>query len=71
MRQALEAFWSHGYSGTSLDDLAVAMSMNRPSLYAAFGDKQALDLKALESYWDQALVAMRALLSRTSRSLKR
>jgi AcrR family transcriptional regulator len=64
LRQAREAFWTHGYSGTSLDDLAVAMGMNRPSLYAAFGDKQALYLKALESYWDQALVAMRALLSR-------
>jgi len=64
LRQAREAFWTHGYSATSLDDLAVAMSMNRPSLYAAFGDKQALYLKTLESYWDQALVAMRALLSR-------
>src|SRR5262245_25734137 len=64
LRRALEAFWTHGYSGTSLDDLGAAMDMNRPSLYAAFGDKQALYLKALESYWDQALVAMRALLSR-------
>lgn len=64
LRQALEAFWTHGYSATSLDDLGAAMGMNRPSLYAAFGDKQALYLKALESYWDQALVAMRALLSR-------
>ena len=64
LRQALEAFWTHGYSGTSLDDLGAAMGMNRPSLYAAFGDKRALYLKALESYWDQALAAMRALLSR-------
>ncbi|HEU0160569.1 MAG TPA: TetR/AcrR family transcriptional regulator [Hyphomicrobiaceae bacterium] len=64
LRQALDAFWTQGYSATSLDDLGAAMGMNRPSLYAAFGDKQALYLKALESYWDQALVAMRALLSR-------
>jgi len=64
LRQALEAFWTHGYSGTSLDDLSAAMGMNRPSLYAAFGDKQALYLKALESYWDEALAAMRALLAR-------
>src|SRR6185295_3620087 len=64
LRQALEAFWAHGYSGTSLDDLGAAMGMNRPSLYAAFGDKQGLYLKALESYWDQALAAMRALLLR-------
>ena len=64
LRRALETFWTYGYSGTSLDDLSAAMGMNRPSLYAAFGDKQALYLKALESYWDQALQAMRDLLAR-------
>jgi AcrR family transcriptional regulator len=37
--------------------------MNRPSLYAAFGDKQALYLKALEDYVEQSLRAMRQLLS--------
>jgi TetR/AcrR family transcriptional regulator, copper-responsive repressor len=63
LRQALETFWSLGYAATSLDDLSAATGMNRPSLYAAFGDKQALYLKALESYWDQALGAMRQLLS--------
>ena len=40
------------------------MGMNRPSLYAAFGDKQTLTLKALNSFRDQAVDAMRALLSR-------
>ena len=64
LRRALETFWSLGYSGTSLDDLSAAMGMNRPSLYAAFGDKQALYLKALESYWAEALEAMRQLLAR-------
>lgn len=64
LRRALETFWTYGYSRTSLDDLSAAMGMNRPSLYAAFGDKQALYLKALESYWDQALQAMRDLLAR-------
>jgi len=63
LRRALETFWTYGYSRTSLDDLSAAMGMNRPSLYAAFGDKQALYLKALESYWDQALEGMRDLLA--------
>ncbi len=37
---------------TSLDDLAAATGMNRPSLYASsFGDKRALYIKALGHYW--------------------
>jgi AcrR family transcriptional regulator len=50
LERATEAFWDAGFSGTSLDDLSARMGMNRPSLYAAFGDKQALYLKTLESY---------------------
>jgi TetR/AcrR family transcriptional regulator, copper-responsive repressor len=37
--------------------------MNRPSLYAAFGDKHALYLKALERYWRLSLAAMREALA--------
>lgn len=48
--RAMDAFWDGGFSGTSLDDLSARMGMNRPSLYAAFGDKEALYLKTLESY---------------------
>lgn len=51
--QALEAFWTGGYTGTSLDDLAAATGMNRPSLYAAFGDKKALYLKTLARFEDE------------------
>src|SRR4029077_10268729 len=50
LRQALATFWSLGYAATSLDDLSTRTGMNRPSLYAAFGDKQALYLKTLEAY---------------------
>jgi TetR/AcrR family transcriptional regulator, copper-responsive repressor len=50
LAKAAEAFWKHGYAGTSLDDLAAATGMNRPSLYAAFGDKRDLYLKTLERY---------------------
>jgi AcrR family transcriptional regulator len=50
LERATEAFWDRGFSGTSLDDLSARTEMNRPSLYAAFGDKQALYLKTLDSY---------------------
>lgn len=50
LRDARDAFWRSGYAGTSLDDLAAAMGMNRPSIYAAFGDKEALYLRSLERY---------------------
>lgn len=61
--QAIEAFWDAGFSGTSLDDLSAATGMNRPSLYAAFGDKQAIYLKALEHYWQLGDAAMREALA--------
>jgi len=50
LTRAMEAFWDAGYAATSLDDLAAATGMNRPSLYAAFGDKRDLYLKTLERY---------------------
>src|SRR5205809_2994773 len=48
--QALEVFWKKGYEGASLPDLTKAMGINRPSLYAAFGNKEALFRKALDRY---------------------
>ena len=51
---ALEAagavFWSKGFSATSLDDLSSAMSMNRPSIYRAFGDKESIYRQALAQF---------------------
>jgi AcrR family transcriptional regulator len=47
---ALKVFWRKGYEGTSLSDLTQAMGINRPSLYAAFGDKEALFRKVLVRY---------------------
>lgn len=44
-----QRFRTQGFAGTSLDDLAEATGVNRPSLYAAFGDKRALYLAALDS----------------------
>ncbi|WOB24600.1 MULTISPECIES: TetR/AcrR family transcriptional regulator [Xanthomonas] len=48
LERARDVFWNHGYAATSLDELAAATGLNRPSLYATFGDKHALYLRALE-----------------------
>lgn len=48
--RALDVFWRHGFQGASLTELTEAMGLNKPSLYAAFGDKESLYLKALDRY---------------------
>jgi AcrR family transcriptional regulator len=48
--RALEVFWRRGYEGASISELTEAMGINRPSLYAAFGNKEALFRKALDRY---------------------
>jgi len=47
---ALRVFWTKGYEGASLTDLTEAMGITRPSLYAAFGNKESLFRKALDLY---------------------
>ena len=54
LASAADSFWRHGFARTSLDDLAAATGMNRPSLYAAFGDKRSLYLKTLARYREQS-----------------
>ncbi|MEV5510752.1 TetR/AcrR family transcriptional regulator [Streptomyces orinoci] len=48
--RALRVFWRHGYEGTALSDLTKAMGINRPSLYAAYGNKESLFRKCLDRY---------------------
>jgi AcrR family transcriptional regulator len=48
LADATSTFLRHGYAGASLEALTRAMNVNKPSLYAAFGDKRALFVKALE-----------------------
>jgi AcrR family transcriptional regulator len=50
LNKALNVFWSHGYEGTSMAELTAALGINKPSIYAAFGNKEALFRKALARY---------------------
>src|SRR5690242_552967 len=50
LERALEVFWARGYEGATLPTLTKAMGINRPSLYAAFGNKEQLFRKALDHY---------------------
>lgn len=62
LRRAMEVFWARGYEGTSLTDLTQAMGIERPSLYAAFGCKEALFREAVDLYNDiEGVPARRAL----------
>lgn len=47
---AVLVFWEKGYDGTSIEDLTLAMGINRPSLYSAFGNKRDLFLTAIDRY---------------------
>lgn len=48
LRRATERFRTHGFAGTSLDELSEATGLARPSLAAAFGDKRAMYVAAIE-----------------------
>jgi len=50
LEAALRVFWRKGYEGTALSDLTEAMGINRPSIYATFGNKEALFRKVLDRY---------------------
>lgn len=52
---ALGVFWSKGYEGASMAELTEAMGITKPSLYAAFGNKEALFTKALDLYQSEKL----------------
>jgi TetR/AcrR family transcriptional regulator, copper-responsive repressor len=59
---AAQLFWAKGFADTSLDELSAAMGMGRPSIYNAFGDKEALFLRALERYRETVgLTPLRAM----------
>ena len=67
---ALRVFWRQGFEATSLTDLTEAMGISRPSLYAAFGNKESLYRKALDLYEREKLAYVkRALAAATARGV--
>ncbi|HEV8604112.1 MAG TPA: TetR/AcrR family transcriptional regulator [Tepidisphaeraceae bacterium] len=62
--KALKVFWRKGYEGASLPDLTSAMGINRPSLYAAFGNKEALFRKVIQRYANGPASYVRIALTR-------
>src|ERR1700744_4811865 len=68
LKAAMLLFWRKGFAATSMNDLCDAMGIRSPSLYAAFGSKEALYLEAIEHYvrtigpaiWDKLATAATA-----------
>ena len=68
--RAMHVFWAKGYEGASLSNLTRAMRINRPSLYAAFGNKEQLFRKVLDRYVDGPLAYFgKALAATTARDV--
>jgi AcrR family transcriptional regulator len=70
--RAVDVFWEHGFDGTSLSHLTAAMGISRPSLYAAFGNKEQLFRRAVDRYDDGEPRYKRAALAEpTAREVAR
>ncbi|MFJ6703082.1 MULTISPECIES: TetR/AcrR family transcriptional regulator [unclassified Streptomyces] len=69
LRSALELFWRRGYEATSMADLVEHLGIGRASLYATFGSKHDLYLKALERYQEDRLPPLLRDLSRPGPAL--
>ena len=64
LEKALHVFWQRGYEGASMAELTEALGMNKPSIYAAFGNKEELFRKALARYQQGAVAYVREALER-------
>jgi AcrR family transcriptional regulator len=64
LEKATQVFRSKGYDGATIDDLVDGMGVGRPSLYAVFGDKRTIFLRALRAYAERkGALAAKALFS--------
>ncbi|PEQ14354.1 TetR family transcriptional regulator [Novosphingobium sp. PC22D] len=62
LARALRVFWQRGYEGASMAELTEAMGIAKPSLYACFGNKEALFRKALDLYEREKLCYVKTAL---------
>lgn len=60
---AMDVFWSHGYEGSSTQELCERTGLGRGSLYNAFGNKQALYMAALRFYHERAIHTQNGILN--------
>src|SRR5580692_10526536 len=64
LEKATRVFRSKGYDGATIDDLVAGMGVGRPSLYAIFGDKRTIFMRALNAYAEKkGALAAKALLA--------
>ena len=76
LAQATRLFWCKGYEATSIADLTEAMGIGSPSLYAAFGSKEALYAEALARFgpvstlieWDTDIPPLEVLLAEATQA---
>ncbi len=71
LAKIMDVFWAKGFDGTTLNDLVTATGLRKGSLYAAFGDKRAMYLKALALYDRTAIGSAVRLLTSTGAPEKR
>ncbi|WP_159819014.1 TetR/AcrR family transcriptional regulator [Colwellia sp. 20A7] len=71
LNAAMDVFWQKGYVGASLADLTKRMGINKPSMYSAFGNKEALFVKATQCYIDTKMKPLIALLFEENVTLKK
>ncbi len=62
LQKAMLVFWQRGLSATSLDDLSLAMEMNRPSIYNAFGNKEEIYRLVLAKFCGQLDLGLEQIL---------
>jgi AcrR family transcriptional regulator len=66
LEAAMRVFWEKSYEGATITDLTEAMGINRSSIYAAFGDKEALFHRAVDRYSEGRMTYMKEALAQPS-----
>lgn len=66
LEAAMRVFWAHGYEGATLSELTRAMGINRSSMYAAFGDKEALFRLVIARYGEGPMQYIRQALAQST-----
>ena len=63
LQRVRDVFIEKGFAGASLDELSEAAGLNRPSLYAAFGDKEQLYIHTLRHYGEHGVAGIDAVFA--------